>query len=195
VTITREQFAEGLDADTYVAEKVEANRDRFLQNISEFELTDEDKAFFAEHPISVAAFGEDWCTDVVQFLPVVIKLSKEAPNVDLRIFERDDNVELMTPYLKEGKYQSIPVFVVMDEQWAEKGHFIERPAAVTQKMAEETVRFAKANPDLEGANRSYENMPEATRTAVRANSSDFRWSNAAEWNRIFIDELKALATS
>ncbi len=195
MTITREQFSEGLDADTYLAEKVEANRDRFLQNISEFELTDEDRAFFAENPISVAAFGEDWCTDVVQFLPVMIKLSQEVPTVDLRIFERDDNMELMNPYLKEGKYASIPVFVVMDAEWNEQGHFIERPAAVTQKMAEETARFAKANPDLDGANRSYENMPEATRTAVRANSSDFRWSNAAEWNRIFIDELKALAVS
>ena len=195
MTITREQFAEGLDTETYLAEKVEANRDRFLQNLSEFELTDEDKAFFAEHPVSIAAFGEDWCTDVVQFLPVVMKLAQEAPNVDLRIFERDDNVELMTPYLKEGKYQSIPVFVVMDDQWNEMGHFIERPAAVTQKMAEETVRFAKENPQLEGANRSYENMPEETRTAVRANSSSFRWSNAAEWNRIFVDELKSMVTS
>lgn len=193
MAISRQQFEEGLTAEDYVASKVEANRERFLQNIAEFELSDEDRAFFAENPVTVAAFGEDWCTDVVQFLPVMMKLAQEVDTVELRVFERDDNMELMQPYLKEGKYASIPVFVVMDKDGNEKGHFIERPAAVTQKMAEETVRFAKANPNLEGANRSYENMPEETRTAVRANSSNFRWSNAAEWNRIFVDELKAIA--
>ena len=60
--------------------------------------------------------------------------------------------------------------------------------------AGETQRFARENPQLEGANRSYENMPEETRLAVRANSSNFRWNNMLEWNRIFIDELKALVS-
>ena len=101
----------------------------------------------------------------------------------------------MQPYLKEGKYQSIPVFVVYGANWNELGHFIERPAAVTAEMAVETRRFAHENAHLEGINRTYEHMPEETRQAVRENSSRFRWGSMDAWNRIFVDELKALAAS
>jgi hypothetical protein len=30
--------------------------------------------------------------------------------------------------------------------------------------------------------------------AVRANSSNFRWNNMLDWNRIFIDELKTIVS-
>lgn len=189
--ITREQFATGLTPEQF-AEKMEANKERYLDNIRANTFSFDDRQFFNGHQISIVAFGEDWCTDVIQFLPVVVKLAEEVPSIDLRIFERDEHLELMEPYYKEGKYHSIPVFVIYDQDWNELGHFIERPAAVTQQMAVETARFAKDNPKLEGANRSYENMPDETRTAVRANSSNFRWSNMEAWNRIFLDELKAL---
>jgi hypothetical protein len=98
----------------------------------------------------------------------------------------------MQPYLKEGKYQSIPVFVFYDSDWNELGHFIERPADVTKLMAEETRRFAQANPNLQDVNRSYEHMSEETRNAVRANSSRFRWDNMDEWNAIFLRDIKAI---
>jgi hypothetical protein len=97
-------------------------------------------------------------------------------------------------YLKDGKFQSIPVFVVYDQDWNELGHFIERPEAVTKQMAEETARFARENPHLEGANRSYDNMPDDVRQQVRANSARFRWQNMEAWNRIFLDEFKAIVS-
>ena len=190
--ISREQFEQGMTAEAWLREKVDANREKFLDNIKANTFSFDDRQFFNNHPVSIAAFGEDWCTDVVQFLPVVIKLAEEVPSVKLRIFERDDNLDLMEPYFKEGKYQSIPVFVVYDEDWNELGHFIERPEEVTRAMAEETRRFQQANPDLEGATRSYDNMPDETRQKVRANSSRFRWENMEAWNRIFLDELKAI---
>jgi thiol-disulfide isomerase/thioredoxin len=189
--ITREQFEQGLTAEQFI-ERMEVNKERFLENIQANTLSFDDRQFFNSHPVSIAAIGEDWCTDVVQFLPVVIKLAEEVPAVTLRIFERDENLDIMDMYLKEGKYQSIPVFVVFDRDWNELGHFIERPAEVTRQMAEETARFAKANPQLEGANRSYDNMPDEVRQAVRANSSRFRWDNMEAWNRIFLEEFKAI---
>jgi len=194
MSISRDQFAKGITIDVFV-DQMEVNKDKFLENIEAFTVTDEDRAFFTDHPVSIAAFGEDWCTDVIQFLPVVAKIAREVPSVTLSVFERDDNLALMEPYYKEGKYHSIPVFVLYDADWNELGHFIERPAAVTAQMAVETRRFAQENPQLEGVNRSYENMPDETRQAVRANSSAFRWGNMDAWNRIFVDELKALVTS
>ncbi len=189
--ISKERFESGLSVEQFV-DSMEVNKEKFLENIEANSFSEDDLKFFGNHPISIAAIGEDWCTDVIQFLPVVAKLAQQIPSVTLKVFKRDENLDLMDQYLKDGKYRSIPVFVIYDEHWNELGHFIERPEAVTKQMGEETRRFAQANPQLEGANRSYENMPDETRTAVRANSSKFRWDNMAAWNSIFVDELKSM---
>ncbi|CAN5552569.1 thioredoxin family protein [soil metagenome] len=189
--ISKERFESGLSVEQFV-DSMEVNKDKFLENVEANNFSTEDITFFGNRPISIAAIGEDWCTDVIHFLPVVAKLAQEVPNVTLKVFERDDNHDLIDQYLKEGKHRSIPVFVIYDENWNELGVFIERPEAVTRLMGDETRRFAQENPELEGANRSYENMPDETRTAVRANSSKFRWDNMAAWNTLFMDELKSI---
>lgn len=189
--ISRERFNEGLSVEQFIDE-MEVNKDKFVENIDANTFSDEDLEFFKNHPVSIAAIGEDWCTDVIQFLPVVAKLAQDVPSVSLKVFKRDDNHDLIDQYLKDGEFRSIPVFVLYDENWNELGHFIERPGDVTRQMGEETRRFAQANPQLEGANRTYDNMPDETRTAVRANSSRFRWDNMLAWNKIFVDEVKEM---
>jgi thiol-disulfide isomerase/thioredoxin len=191
--ITREQFESGLTAEQFI-DRMEVNKERFLDNVQANSLSFDDRQFFNSRPVSIAAIGEDWCTDVIQFLPVIVKLAEEVPSINLRIFERDENPDIINMYLKDGQFQSIPVFVVYDENWSELGHFIERPAAVTKMMAEETARFARENPQLEGTTRSYDKMPDETRAAVRANSSKFRWDNMEAWNRIFLEEFKAIVS-
>ncbi len=194
MSITRERFEQGLTAQEFI-ERMEVNKERFVDNIQANTLSFDDRQFFNEHPISIAALAEDWCTDVIQFLPVVVKLAEEVPAVELRIFERDENLDIMDQYLKAGEFRSIPTFIVYDRNWNEIGYYSERPDAVTKMMAEETRRFAQANPDLEGATRSYDSMPDETRQKVRANSARYRWENMLEWNRIFLDEIKALIES
>lgn len=189
--ISRERFAQGLTPEQFI-ERMEVNKERFVDNIRANTFSFDDRQYFNDHPVSIAALGEDWCTDVIHFLPVVIKLAEEVPAIELRIFERDENLDLMGQYLKDGAFQSIPTFIVMDRDWNELGFYNERPEAVTKMMAAETQRFARENPRYEGVNRSYDNMPEETRLAVRANSSNYRWNNMLEWNRIFIEDLKAL---
>ncbi len=193
--ISRERFAQGLTAQEFV-DQMTKNEERFKDNLEKTTaiFTDEDRAFFAEHPVSIAAIGEDWCTDVIQFLPVGIKLA-ETFNLPLRIFLRDQNEDLIDQYLKEGKFRSIPVFVLYDADWNELGFFSERPDSVTQDMAKESRRFALENSDLEGVNRTYENMPDETRNKIRENSSRFRWDNMLDWNRRCVDEIKEIAAA
>jgi hypothetical protein len=192
--ISKERFAQGITSQQFI-DQIEKNRERFEQNLEETTsiFTDEDRAFFKEHPVSIAAIAEDWCTDVVQFLPPIIKLAEEVPSITLRIFLRDQNLDLMDQYLKEGKFRSIPAFVIYDADWNELGHFNERPSEVTQEMAKETLRFAQDNSDLEGIHRTVDNMPPETYAAVRANSAKFRWDNMLRWNRVFIEEIKSIA--
>lgn len=193
--VSRERFQEGLTPAQFM-ELVEKNRERFEQNLEQVQglINDDDRAFFAQHPVSIVAIGEDWCTDVVQFFPVVFELAREVPSVTVRVFLRDQNHDLIDQYLKEGQFRSIPVFVLYDERWNELGHFIERPAAATQEMAQETRRFAQEHADAEGINRSYENMPDETRQKVRENSARFRWSNMLRWDRMALEELKQIAS-
>jgi len=187
MAISKETYASGMTAEEFL-DIAEANKEKFLENLEKATIPDDVKAFFSEHPVSIAAIVEDWCTDVVHFLPVVIKLSREVEGVDLRIFQRD-KTDLIESYLNQGQYKSIPVFVFIDKDWNELGHFIERPAEATRQMAEESARFQRANPDLEGVTRSYDKMPEETRQKVRANAAAFRWANFENWNRLFFDEI------
>lgn len=191
--ITRERFEQGLTADSFV-ESMTLNREQFEANIEAASglISDEDRAVFQRQPISIAAIAEDWCPDVIQFLPPVIALARQVPDVSLRVFLRDQNLDIMDQYLKDGVFRSIPVFVFYDDQWNELGHYIERPEQVTQEMARETRRFAGEHPELEGATRSYQNMPEETRKHVLQNSNRYRWEHMLEWDRVFLNEVRAV---
>lgn len=188
--ISRETYADGLTGEQFL-DHAEANKAKFAENVELATFSAEDVQFFRDNPVSIAAIGEDWCTDVVHFLPVVIKLSQQVPEVELRIFLRD-STDLIDGYLNQGLHKSIPVFVIYDKNWNELGHFIERPAAATKLMAEESARFARENANLEGVTRTYDNMPDETRQAVRANAANYRWSNFDAWNGLFLNEIKGI---
>ena len=191
--VSQERFRQGITPEEFAAQMTR-NQERYQQNVEEVKslVTQEDRDFFAAHPVSIVAIGEDWCTDVIQFFPPAFELARQVPEVDVRVFPRDQNLDLIDQYLNQGKFRSIPVFVLYDPQWRELGCFIERPAQVTQEMAKETLRFAQENSQLEGVNRTYDNMPDETRNAVRENNTRFRWGNMMRWDRMFLDELKAI---
>jgi hypothetical protein len=52
-------------------------------------------------------------------VPVLAKMVEGNPNIDMRIFLRDKNKELMDQYLNQGMYRSIPVFAFFDENMNE----------------------------------------------------------------------------
>src|SRR5688572_22475447 len=100
MAISKETYASGMTAEEYL-DVIEANKEKFLENIEKATIPDDVKEFFSQNPVSIAAIAEDWCTDVVHFLPVVIKLSREVEGVDLRIFQRD-KTDLIDSYLNQG---------------------------------------------------------------------------------------------
>jgi hypothetical protein len=71
--------------------------------------------------------SEDWCGDAVNTVPVVARLAELAPNADLRVLARDANPDLMDAHLT-GSSRSIPVVIVLDEQFREVGWWGPRPA-------------------------------------------------------------------
>lgn len=70
--------------------------------------------------------AEDWCGDAVNTVPVLERLAAAAPGMELRILRRDEHPEVMNQYLTNGA-RSIPIVIVLDEEFRELGHWGPRP--------------------------------------------------------------------
>lgn len=73
------------------------------------------------------ALSEDWCGDAVNTLPPIAALADAARNLELRVLERDRNPDLMDAHLTNGS-RSIPVVMVLDADFRERGWWGPRPA-------------------------------------------------------------------
>ena len=82
---------------------------------------------------------EDWCGDSAQTLPYISIFSEYNMNINLKIVERDKNLEIMDRYLTNGS-RSIPKLVVFDEEGNELFQWGPRPGEAQELVQAE---FAK----------------------------------------------------
>ena len=75
---------------------------------------------------------EGWCGDAAQIVPVFNKIAELNSNIQLKLLLRDEHLELMSKYLTNGKSQSIPKLVVLDEHNNELFNWGPRPAALQE---------------------------------------------------------------
>ena len=75
---------------------------------------------------------EGWCGDAAQIVPVFNKIAELNSNIQLKFLLRDEHLELMSKYLTNGKSQSIPKLVVLDEHNNELFNWGPRPAALQE---------------------------------------------------------------
>lgn len=85
-------------------------------------------------PLHLAIITEDWCIDAIGSVPYVAKLAELLPDVDVRIFGRETNPDLMNAHLFNGT-RSIPVVIVYDSAWRELGWWGPRPAPLQAWVA------------------------------------------------------------
>ncbi|GAC1515697.1 MAG: thioredoxin family protein [Gemmatimonadaceae bacterium] len=71
---------------------------------------------------------EDWCGDAINSLPVVAKLAALAHNLELRVVARDKNLDLMVGHLSPTGAAAIPVVILLDDSYVERGWWGSRPA-------------------------------------------------------------------
>lgn len=74
---------------------------------------------------------EGWCGDSAQNLPVLAKIAKVNPLIELQIIERDENLDIMDLYLTNGT-RSIPVLISFDENGNEIFRWGPRPKEAQQ---------------------------------------------------------------
>ena len=120
--ITRERFRQGMTVQEYL-DQMQMSRERF------------ERLMAAVPPAArgsrrnVLVITEDWCGDALASFPALAALVAGNPDVELRVFLRDQSPDVMDQYLNQGKHRSIPVFVFFDEHMTERARFTQRSPA------------------------------------------------------------------
>ncbi|HEX5816696.1 MAG TPA: thioredoxin family protein [Methylomirabilota bacterium] len=127
------RFGKGMTWKEYMAQMGDT-RARTEDNYNRATLTDEERKFFSgvtdvKHILMLA---ENWCGDVHRNSPLVARIAEAMPGAELRVFFRDQNLDLTDCFLNNG-FRSIPVVVFFDKDWNEIGRWIERSHPATAK--------------------------------------------------------------
>jgi thiol-disulfide isomerase/thioredoxin len=130
LVLSRERFAEGLTLAQYL-DRMSMNRTAFVRALESATVTDDDRRLLERlgPSVKLLVITEDWCGTSLMYLPRVARLAQESPGVEMRIFLRDENPDVMYLFLKRGVYRSIPVFAFFDDDMKELARFIETAPA------------------------------------------------------------------
>ena len=184
--VTPDRFNSGLTYDEYLS-RIQRNRQKFEYNYNETTVSQDDASAFRSlasrdgGPAKVLALGEDWCPDVFRGLPVMARIA-EAAGMELRVFPRDENLDIMGEFLNRGESQSIPTFVFYTSDHRYIAHWIERPAKANAGMGEVMRRY-------EGLDRS----KPADLAKLRQLAEEFQTGPVwADWRVETVRELREL---
>jgi hypothetical protein len=186
--VTPERFAQGLTYAQYLS-GVERNKRRFEENYDETTVSDNDARALRElvalprGPARCLVLGEDWCPDVFRGMPVIARIA-EAGGMEMRVFPRDQNKDIMSEFLNRGEHESIPVAVFYTRDHEYIGHWIERPVLANEQMPE----LRKISAPLQN-----QELPEEERQKHIEAYREFQhgpiWSG---WRQATIKEIRAL---
>ena len=194
MAITRERFETGLTYDQFKAQMTQ-NRERFEANERGVPLSPDDLAAFRRlpRPLNVLAIGEDWCGDVIANLPILGRIAAESGGkLNLRVFLRDQNPDIMDQYLLRGEFKAIPVIVFFDDDFNELGRFIERPDSVTQLRAQKRSEMFAQHPEFGSPDAPIDQLPDDVRVRLAELTAEMRAQTADFANREVVRELRAI---
>ncbi len=198
--ITLERFRTGKTFQEYLESGIR-NRELFERNYNDLELRDDQVQALRElgarpgGPHHIVVIGEDWCPDVYRGAGVAQRVA-EAIGAELRYFERDQNKDMIAEYLKDGEFESIPVFIFYDANHKELGHFIERPTLANQQI--HVTRDILGDTSPEGIARQLGHEPsedeiKEARAAARERYLEWQQGDVwAGWRLATVDEVIAL---
>ncbi|HET8576455.1 MAG TPA: thioredoxin family protein [Methylomirabilota bacterium] len=152
IPLDAQRFATGLTWKDYMAQMGDTQA-RTEDNYQKSALTDEERKFFSaiSQVRYVLMLAENWCGDVHRNSPLIAHIAEAMPNCDLRVFLRDQNLDLTDSFLNNG-YRSIPIVVFFDKDWNEIGRWIERAHAATAKVVGIRAKtLDMATPDTQDA--------------------------------------------
>jgi thioredoxin family protein len=138
--VTPQRYAAGLSYEEF-RKQFPQNPEKFEFNYENTKVSEADAKALKElvakpnGPKKMLVIGVDWCPDVYRGLPVFKRIA-EAAGMELRIVERDQNLDIMNEFLNQGEFQSVPVAIFYTDNMNEIYHFTERPKKANAEMGE-----------------------------------------------------------
>lgn len=154
--VTPDRFTTGLSSYSAWMDAIPERKEEFQSHHDGYIPIDEDiaavKQLVDEHGVKVLTIGEHWCPDVWRGLPVMAKIA-EATGMEHRMIFRDQNKDIMSEFLKDGEFESIPTMVFYDREHNYLGHWIERPTIANEEMQDIRERVMPDGAPAEGPER------------------------------------------
>lgn len=188
--VTHERFMQGMSFHEYLAQ-MQQNQEKFAENYNGAELDGEAVQFVCNLnvPLNVLIITEDWCGDALTYVPVFGRLAECSDCWTLKVFLRDQNLDLADQYLKEGKYRSVPVFVFFDEEMNEVGCFIERPSAVNTERQHLIDTWAERHADVIAPGRPYVDQTPEGQALLAEPLRELRMGRLRRWQQVCVEEI------
>jgi hypothetical protein len=174
MAMDQQRFNTGIRYDE-AKEKMPRNKPNMDRIEGQLKVTDADLAPWKalNEKFNVMVLVIDPCPDVYTNLPLLQRIANESGKLDVRIFFRDENKDLMAEFMN-GPFESVPVIAFYDQSFNLRTVFIERPKSVTDLRAEKTKEIHAANPDFGPMGRAPAEMPEEIRTKYQAAINEMR---------------------
>ncbi|MDG1990827.1 MAG: thioredoxin family protein [Dehalococcoidia bacterium] len=179
--VTKERFNQGIASFNEWLEKIDNRQKQFKMHYDEYTPEKNDlqelQAIVSEFNIKALLLGESWCPDVWRGLPVLAKLAEET-GMEVKYFLKDENQDIMSEFLKDGEFESIPTIIFYDKNLNYLFHWIERPQQANEEMAFMRDKFL-SNVPAEG-----EEKDEAMKAYRREIAT-----KAEEWRHLTLKEI------
>ena len=184
--VTPERYGQGFTYPDYIAQ-INVNKDMFEKytETAADAMTADDVAFFTKAAsmeggaAKVMVIGEDWCPDVYRGMPVFNRVAESA-GMELRVFPRDEHLDIMDEFLNRGEFRSIPTAVFYTKDGDYLCHWIERPAIGYAEGAQFTEEARKELP------------AGADDAEVRAIARPRTLERYPAWQRATVEEMRAM---
>ena len=180
--LSEAKFNQGMTPQQYI-DQIKVNKQPFLDIYQKVEIPAATKALFdgLSEPVRLAVFTADWCGDAVSTTPAILQLAESNENISVKVFNRDEELELTNSFMLENRAGTVPVFVVLDSSMKEIAIFIETASELVPTLDGMDEMIAK-----EVAGESEENA----RTLGRGKRTAFRVAHAKEWGNVILESFR-----
>ena len=185
MALTREKFSQGRSPQDYI-DQMKVNKQPFTEIYQAVEIPIDVQSYFdnLREPVNLAVFHAEWCGDAVSTTPAILRLAGNTKNINVEVFNRDEEVELTNTFLPAHRANTVPVFVVFDQEMHEIARFIETARGLVPQIdaMDEVIARQVAG---EGEN---------ARSAARGQRTAYRVAHAREWGEVILREFQQVVS-
>ena len=185
MALSADKFNQGLSPQDYI-QQMKVNKLPFEEIYRSIEIPDDVLSYFdgLSEPVNLAVFHAEWCGDAVSTTPAILRLAETSPKINVQVFNRDEEVDLTNTFVPEDRANTVPVFVVFDQEMGEIARFIETAKGLVPQIdsMDEAIANEVAN---EGDN---------ARNVARGKRTAYRVAHAGDWGEVILNEFKQVVS-